>query len=322
MKRTFYIRLFLFLVLLSMLPFLCFDFLHASPARGFVSSGVKVGYDDGYLQLSNDYYFDSINRTVFDATNTVSGFSNNQLVFTLVNASANKYPSFTVITGSTKPVYILNVKNYSYSGDRTTFYGLSDSKTVTMDFGTIHRSGIKILQAPTIISAPSEPTIQEFEFTASSSGEESIKVECNEKPHFIKIDDVAHSEGDKWIYTSGILTITETFSSSKTFVLYWEPEPVYGQPTSTPTPTPTPTVAVPKSAWTLPAIVKSIQTHPTVIFFTNYMGPVFIFLGLVVACYGVYEEEEKVTMLGIILLVIGAVFIVLYLSNAGIIKIG
>jgi len=224
-------KIILICIIAFLIPFLSFDFLHirASPASGFVSAGVKVGYDDGYLQLSNDYYFDSINRTVFDATNTVSTFSNNQLVFTLVNASADKYPSFTIITSSTKPVYVLNVKNYTYSTDRIIFYGLSDSKTVTMDFGTVYGLGIKILQAPTLTSAPVFDSVtNQLTFIATGTGIESIKIDFATKPYYVKIDDVVHSEGSKWTFANGVTTITDSFST-KNIVVSWSslspPEP-------------------------------------------------------------------------------------------------
>lgn len=212
-------KLLMILVILFLTPFISLDFLEALDNAGTISSGVQIGYSDGYLQFSNDYSFDGVNDATFDATDTVSGFASNQLVFTLANSSADTYPSFTLITGSTEPVYILNVLNYSYDTDRTTFYGQSSEQTVTVDFGNNYGDN-KIIQSPTLTSAPTWSDNQ-FTFTATGSGTEVVKVAVPERPDYITIDGEAYDYGDKWTYASGVVTITDTFST-KTIMLSYE----------------------------------------------------------------------------------------------------
>jgi len=207
---------------LALLAFIVFNFIFivdvmASP-DSYVTmypSPVKCYSDDGILDFSSAYAFDTIKVTSsqleFNATSTVSNFLGNQFVFNLVNASDDKNPKVVLITGSTKPTYILNAKNYSHSDNSITMYGLSEFKTITVSFQN-NLGNNKIIQAPTMTSAPSFQG-SKLRLKIESTGTSTTKIECPRKPNLVVVNGKVYKEGGVWTYTANVFTLTWTHSS-------------------------------------------------------------------------------------------------------------
>jgi len=153
--------------------------------------------------------------------------------------------------------------------------------------------------ALTLSSLTWNPSTSELSMSAGDTGTRSIKVKA-EKPYYIKIDQTTYSEGNKWVYTNGIIVITDTFST-KTIVISWASLP----PPEPPAP---PAGAPPAPAAELPSAEKIVETiiQPAIFAIPQY-GVGIALLGLLFLGTGLAhkaDEQELKTIFGFITLIL------------------
>jgi hypothetical protein len=151
----------------------------------------------------------------------------------------------------------------------------------------------------TISSLSWDTQDKQLSFSATASGEQSIKVRHSnaEKPYYIKINTVVYEEGSHWTWSTPTTTITDTFST-KTFLVSWTAlvtdtsSSGGGESTST-----TSTSPISTTSGLLPEVVKKVIT-PTIISIPKHaVGLIILGLLFVALSYSIREDYVNISFI-------------------------
>jgi len=190
-----------------------------------VKANVRITNGVSIVKFQNDYTFKSpigFNSTglFFDGTGAYTAWSSSQLVFYLQNATNTSTPKL-VLTVPSKPAYVLNALNNSWSSNVLTIFGQQANKTVTVVFSTLGTTGIRLYYSTAIMAqAPTyDSSLHKLTIVTSSAG--TIKLSNMEgKPNTVTLDSVNKPEGNGWTWDDPNAQLTLTGGS--TWEILWQ----------------------------------------------------------------------------------------------------